>query len=453
VAPFRQYGRFAALFGAAISTGIASTQAREARLVASAWAPALSGGRHLLIGSGRASAATDAALLNGATIHAADYDDTHQAAVVHPSGAVLPAVLAAAELKDASLGDAVTAYACGLETLIRLAVLTPGEYHRHGFHATGVCGAVGAAVRVAVIEGASHDVARRAAQIAAIHGGGTFEYVKSGGNAKVVYPGLAARWGIEAVRMADAGFEPPAHALDGVFGLVAAHTGSRAELVDIVMPPDLAQADLVSAATAIKSYPCCYFSQVYLDATQEAAGRWATRPGPDEVSEVICEGPAETIEVLFEPRAERIRPTDPYDAKFALPFQIAALVVDGTVSMSTFRADKLNDARITRLAERVVGIATDDLGRYPEQMPARVTMRRSDGSTQRIALPAAVGATRWDVDSSFISARLERDMGPWGEELLATLRRPEWPISRLCTLIERIASDRARVAVSPAASR
>ena len=44
-----------------------------------------------------------AALVNGATSHALDYDDTHFAHIGHPSVAVLPAALAIGEREGASL--------------------------------------------------------------------------------------------------------------------------------------------------------------------------------------------------------------------------------------------------------------------------------------------------------------------------------------------------------------
>ena len=51
-----------------------------------------------------------AALVNGATSHALDYDDTHFAHVGHLSVGIYPAALAIAEMQDASAEEMITAF-------------------------------------------------------------------------------------------------------------------------------------------------------------------------------------------------------------------------------------------------------------------------------------------------------------------------------------------------------
>jgi len=50
-----------------------------------------------VIGSGERLSAANAALVNGANTHGLDFDDGHTHGSAHPSGAIFPAVLAAAE--------------------------------------------------------------------------------------------------------------------------------------------------------------------------------------------------------------------------------------------------------------------------------------------------------------------------------------------------------------------
>ena len=94
-----------------------------------------------------------AALINGATSHALDFDDTHTMMRGHPSAPVVPAALALAEregIDGAAFLDAVIA---GIETECRLgALLNPGHYAL-GFHATGTLGTFGAAMACARLLG------------------------------------------------------------------------------------------------------------------------------------------------------------------------------------------------------------------------------------------------------------------------------------------------------------
>src|SRR3974390_3483006 len=57
-----------------------------------------------------------AALSNGATSHALDYDDTHFEFVGHPSAPVISAVLALAEKRGASGAELLDAILIGVET-------------------------------------------------------------------------------------------------------------------------------------------------------------------------------------------------------------------------------------------------------------------------------------------------------------------------------------------------
>lgn len=436
-ATFPHHSRAAALLVAALSTALAGRRSREAAVLRSAFGSDLPIGLHLLLDSGAHTDASTAALWNGALIHCGDYDDTHQGSVVHPSAAVLPAALVAGSGAGRRVGDLVLAYACGIETAIRLGASAPGRFHAAGFHATGVVGPVGAAVAAALLLDLPVPLVRGAAAVAATHSGGTFEYIRTGGNGKIVYPGLVARWGLEAARLAAAGLTAPAEAIGGEFGLLVAHTGVRpASWPREVLPADLLEGDPLFLDTAIKSYPCCYYSQVFLDATAEAAGGLPSLA----VAEVVCEGPGEMLEVLFSPAAERRRPTDTYDAKFSLPFQVGTLLVAGGVTFESFTSARLGEPDILAAADRVVARPTDALGRFPAAMAGRVTIRTSDGVARSATLGSSIGAERWDLGSDFIAARLRRDLGAGGARLIDALADPDRPVADMLGVLADLAA-------------
>src|SRR6516225_9823794 len=64
--------------------------------------------------------ALSAALVNGAAAHALDYDDVNMAMPGHPSVAILPALLALAELRHSSGHAVATAFVAGYETTCRI---------------------------------------------------------------------------------------------------------------------------------------------------------------------------------------------------------------------------------------------------------------------------------------------------------------------------------------------
>jgi len=90
----------------------------------------------------------DAALVNGVAAHAFELDDFHNAKL-HPGAVVVPAALALGEALDVSGERLELALVAGYEVMIRAGLaLDPSVARLRGWHLTGVCGGLGAAVRV-----------------------------------------------------------------------------------------------------------------------------------------------------------------------------------------------------------------------------------------------------------------------------------------------------------------
>src|SRR5678815_116136 len=74
-----------------------------------------------VVGSRARLSAANAALVNGANTHGLDFDDGHTNGSAHPSGAVVPAVLAAAEQHGASPREIIVATVVGYDVMCRIA--------------------------------------------------------------------------------------------------------------------------------------------------------------------------------------------------------------------------------------------------------------------------------------------------------------------------------------------
>src|SRR5947209_9425514 len=121
-------------------------------------------------GAPQASVITDAArlpvlaaaLVNGAASHALDYDDVNLAMPGHPTVAILPGLLALAELNKSSGREVIAAFVAGYEAACRIgSALRPGHYER-GFHSTGTVGAFGAPAACARLLGPDAEAPARA---------------------------------------------------------------------------------------------------------------------------------------------------------------------------------------------------------------------------------------------------------------------------------------------------
>jgi pimeloyl-ACP methyl ester carboxylesterase len=101
--------------------------------------------------------AAHAALLNAASGHAMDYDDTQLSTtpdrtfglLTHPTVPVLAASLAVSERLDASGRTFLEAFLTGFEVECKIAEAIKPDHYLHGFHSTGTIGTFGAAASAA----------------------------------------------------------------------------------------------------------------------------------------------------------------------------------------------------------------------------------------------------------------------------------------------------------------
>ena len=168
-----------------------------------------------------------AALVNGTLAHGIDYDDTHEAGVVHVSCSVAPAALAAAAGVDGA--RFLTALVLGMETAARLGIAAAGRLHDHGFHPTGVCGAFAATVVAGVLADLPGPRLVDALGLSGSMASGLLEFLTDGTWSKRIHAGWAAHSGLVAARLGAEGFRGPRQVLDGRFGFYPSHLGAAAE--------------------------------------------------------------------------------------------------------------------------------------------------------------------------------------------------------------------------------
>src|SRR6266849_5713129 len=114
-------------------------------------------GNATIIGSAQKTSPRFAALLNGISIHADDFDDTQLAAakdrvyglLMHPTVPVLPAIFALAEQRRVTGKDWMLAYHLGVEVECKIAEAIAPRHYQDGFHTTGTCGPFGSAAACA----------------------------------------------------------------------------------------------------------------------------------------------------------------------------------------------------------------------------------------------------------------------------------------------------------------
>jgi 2-methylcitrate dehydratase PrpD len=296
--------------------------------------------------------APQAALANAMLCHGLDWDDTHAGAVCHVGVVVGPAALAAGEARGRAGRDVLAALVAGSEVVARLGLAAGGRFHARGFHATSVCGVVGATAAAARLEGLDPAVAARALGIAGSLASGLLAFLEDGSPTKPIHPGWAAHGAIVATRLARHGAAGPAAVLEGRYGLYEAFVGPQPD-AGLALERELA--DLgdrwETRRLAVKPYPACHYVHGVLGAAEQATGG---RPlAPDDIVEVVVTVPEASVPIVLEPAPAKAAPRTPYEGKFSLPYSAAALLVRGALDLGSYTAAAIADPAVLAVARRV----------------------------------------------------------------------------------------------------
>jgi 2-methylcitrate dehydratase PrpD len=324
-------------------------------------------------------AAPWAALINGTAAHALDYDDVLEAALNHPSAALVPALLALAEQTGASGEECIDAYIVGFEVMARLGEAMNQVHYSRGWHTTLSLGAP--AVAAACARLLRLDARRMAMAISlgtSMAGGSKRQF---GSMAKPLHAGLAAKAGLLAAQLAASGVTGVAEPLEGHWGFVEMFAGEGAPGLGPAIAKLGGDCAVLEFGIWAKYYPCCASTHRPVDALV------SLRLDPREVARI------ETL--VSEVAVANLRyrePGDVAEARFSLPYCLAAALHDGPLTPASFtpaairRAPVLDALARTEMLQDPTQPASRPIGETVEIGSVKVflkdgTMREARGVT------------------------------------------------------------------------
>ncbi|MGZ5826937.1 MAG: MmgE/PrpD family protein [Xanthobacteraceae bacterium] len=309
-----------------------------------------------ILGFGDRVTPSYAAMANGTMAHVHDYDDTHSLARIHISAPIVSTALALGEALGADGRAILTAIIAGSELTARLGAMAPGAFHDHGYHATGVVGAIGAALTAGKLLALSPEKMQNAIGIAASQAASIAECFSDGTWTKRLHAGWAAHCGIAAAQLADCGFTGPAKSLDGERGLFNAHLG-RADHPYERVTDGLGETWLC-AQSSFKPYPCGHLIHGYIEAAYLLREETGLRA--DEIKSMTCPIAPWVMPMVCEPRSEKVGPSTEAQAKISLFYCVAASFILNRIDLAAFVPAALDDPRIKALAAKISCAADPD---------------------------------------------------------------------------------------------
>ena len=356
--------------------------------------------------------AAGAAVINGTAAHGEDFDDTYEGSPVHAGAPTIPAVLAACERFGRSGADALTGIAVAMELACRMTVVAPTAIHRAGFHPTAVIGTMGAAAGVAAALGLPAGQITQALGIAGSMASGIIEYLAEGTWTKRLHPGWSAHSGLQAALLARQGFTGPRTVFEGTHGFFFAFADSAFDR-DFSHLTDGLGTDWRMRRIAFKPYACGTMAQPYIDCAIALAKRGVTA---SDIAEIHCETGEGIVHRLWEPLAEKHRPSTPYSAKFSIPYLIAVGFLDQAVGLAQFTEDRIHDPAVLDVAGKVAYVV-DPQNEYPRNYTGHLRAVLRNGEEIVIRQPHMRGGAREPLPRDEIVAKFRNNtaFGGWSE--------------------------------------
>jgi aconitate decarboxylase len=338
-----------------------------------------------VIGHGFKTHVIHAAFANGTFCHAMDYE-MMWSPPTHPTGPVLPVVLALAEERDLPGRDAALALALGFEIQgrMRASVVASGADDAIGIHPPGSVGPLGAAGAAGKLLGLDERMLRNAFGIAGSRISGLL--ANHGNMTKATHCGHAARMGLESALLAQDGFTGAEDIIEGHRGY--SETFYRNALdVSLMVESFGSPFRMVDPGLAVKRFPCQIYTHWSIDAALNV--RNENNLNPDDIEEV-------TIEVGSDnPSIRDRRPATGLEGKFNLAYTVALALLDGRMEIDSFSQERYGASDIFPMMARLRIIQNPAIhAKDLNSAWSRVTARTKTGKqfTSRVDRPLGM----WD---------------------------------------------------------
>jgi 2-methylcitrate dehydratase PrpD len=305
-----------------------------------------------LLGTGDKVGVTSAAFANGAFSQALEFDDTHNESIVHMSSPAVAAGLAVSEMAPVSGRELIVAIALGNEISCRVGSVASGQFHKRGFHPTGLFGTFGSAYLASKLLGLDVRQTAQAAGICGSFASGLLQCWVDGTQTKFLHPGWAAQSGITAAALAREGTTGPAEVFEGRFGLFASHLqDASGKLADFGRIADDLGTHWESRRSSFKPFPAAHVIHPYISAILRVKHKHGI--AVEDVQCIECPVTEFIVGIVCEPTHEKFAPASDSHGRVSLQYSIAEAFFHGSLGKNAYRAESLRDPAILALARRV----------------------------------------------------------------------------------------------------
>ena len=328
----------------------------------------------------RASAGA-AALLNAASGHAMDWDDTQLSTtpdrifglLTHPTIPPLAAALAVGERLHVSGERLLEAFLTGFEVECKIAESIHPNHYKKGFHSSGTIGTFGAAAATAKLLGLDARATGHMLSIAASLCAGI--RVNFGTMTKPLHVGRAAQNGVLAAELAAGGFTGGTGGLDGPWGFFQVFSFGEGMDEDRIVGRLGNPYTIVSPGVSIKPYPCGVLGHPTMDAMRTLVITHDVTP--EEIKAIRVRAGSN----ILNPLRYKIAQTE-LEAKFCPAFMVSAIALRRKAGIHEFTDAFVRSAPVQGMMARCETILDAEIeAKGFEKIRSTVEVDLVDGRT------------------------------------------------------------------------
>lgn len=332
-------------------------------------------GKFRAIGTGKDLVLKEAVFINGLNGHALDFDDGTNSGIIHLGSPIFSLLIPLSQRYGIRVEEMLKAAVVGYEASYTMAVSIQPDHKAIGYHATGTCGTLGAALAASYMLGFSEEERFQAFASACVAASGMLKVLDDGSELKPYNVAKTSLLALTAIQMAKAGFKGHSDPLGGR-GFLKMMTGRE----DVELKPVL----LNGTYAIMKSYTKPYASCRYTHPAVEAAIRLRGKVKIEEIEEVNIR----TYDLAVSGHDHTEIPGS-YSAKMSIPYAAAAGLLFGKAGLQEFSEETVKSEEILNLTKRVRVTADDELSScFPGIQAAIVTIKTgSEEYTERVNFP------------------------------------------------------------------
>ena len=319
-----------------------------------------------------------ASLINGISAHVIELDDGHRIGMIHLGAPIISALLAVAEKEKMSSADFLYGIIIGYEVAIRLACATQPGCKLKGFHATGVCGTIGATMAIAAALKFDFMQMKSAFSAAITSASGLLEMIEGDTHLKPFNAGHAAMDAISAAYIGRAAFRAPDDALGGKRGFLNAVSDS----VKMEYLTEFKKNYFYIDTIYNKPYASCRHTHPSIEAAMQI--RLQKGFVLDDIESISVDTYKLAVNGHDHTEIKGVN-----SAKMSIPYSLSVALVTGKAGLNEYSEKMVQEPKILEIASKISVQAVEELTELcPQKRVAVVNVNTKSGMfTSRIEYP------------------------------------------------------------------